>query len=380
MHRFIREFKNIQTAVCGYFFLFFCLVFSAVCACVSRFFQGASFPFPRRFFVFMAHTPLSAFGHLILPETTRNRLDAFVAKRNVPHLLFVGPPGTGKTATVQALVCALYGTVTTNVLQVDAGDDRGTSVFQNIVHPFAERAVRPGTGKSAPFKLVIVDDADSLTPDAQFMLRRTIEVFSSSTRFCFICNSIGRLIQPLTSRCALFRFPVIRAAEMTTFLKLRFPAASPGFVASIVTQSKGDMRQAMMMIEVLPEAEKKDDDTKRPKGQEDEKAAAAADDASGDVDGDADQVNAFLKMCRTRPDVSTLQKFWEGPFQRSSVNTDAFLTALVNTLVARFSADVDAHKMATALNKVSDCDAALRWGADPPLQLIRLGSELSAVV
>lgn len=327
----------------------------------------------------MTHTPLSAFGHLILPETTRNGLDAFVAKRNVPHLLFVGPPGTGKTATVQALVSALYGTVTTNVLQVDAGDDRGTSVFQNIVHPFAERAIRPGTGKSAPFKLVIVDDADSLTPDAQFMLRRTIEVFSSSTRFCFICNSIGRLIQPLTSRCALFRFPVIRAADMTTFLGLRFPAASPGSVASLVTQSKGDMRQAMMMIEVLAEAENKDDDTKRPKGQEDEKAAAA-DEASEDVDGDADLVKAFLKMCRTRPDVSTLQRFWDGPFQRSSVNTDAFLTALVNTLVARSSAGVDAQKMATALNKVSECDAALRWGADPPLQLIRLGSELSALV
>ena len=142
-------------------------------------------------------------------------LSASLESGQVPHLLFYGPPGTGKTSTIIAMCKELYGEhYKERVLELNASDERGISVVRDKVKTFAQTAVGSGfvddgaSGKRAlpPFKLIILDESDSMTDDAQSALRRVMELYTRVTRFCLVCNYVSRIIEPLASRCAKFRF------------------------------------------------------------------------------------------------------------------------------------------------------------------------------
>ncbi|XVF64506.1 hypothetical protein PTKIN_Ptkin09bG0175000 [Pterospermum kingtungense] len=168
---------------------------------------------------------------------------------NCPHMLFYGPPGTGKTTTALAIAHQLFGPelYKSRVLELNASDDRGINVVRTKIKGFAAVAVgsarRQGGYPCPPFKIIILDEADSMTEDAQNALRRTMETYSKVTRFFFICNYISRIIEPLASRCAKFRFKPLSEEIMSS--RILHICDQEG----LTLDSEGDLRRAITYLQ-----------------------------------------------------------------------------------------------------------------------------------
>jgi replication factor C subunit 3/5 len=148
-----------------------------------------------------------------------------IENNKLPNLLLYGPPGTGKTSTILACARKLNGPrFSSMVLELNASDERGIDVVREQIKDFAStRQIFSGG-----FKLVILDEADMMTKDAQFALRRVMEKYAKNTRFCLICNYVGKIIPALQSRCTRFRFSPLQPEHLKA--KLRDIAASESFV------------------------------------------------------------------------------------------------------------------------------------------------------
>eukprot|EP00242_Pyramimonas_sp_CCMP2087_P007469 CAMPEP_0198213546 /NCGR_PEP_ID=MMETSP1445-20131203/28929_1 /TAXON_ID=36898 /ORGANISM="Pyramimonas sp., Strain CCMP2087" /LENGTH=184 /DNA_ID=CAMNT_0043888205 /DNA_START=117 /DNA_END=668 /DNA_ORIENTATION=- len=148
-----------------------------------------------------------------------NTLEKTLTSNNLPHLLFYGPPGTGKTTTALAIAHQLFGPqlYKTRVMELNASDERGIGVVRNKIKGFASLAVGAGVPgyPCPPFKIIILDEADCMTEDAQSALRRTMEQYTKVTRFIIICNYVSRIIDPIASRCAKFRYKPLNEEVMS---------------------------------------------------------------------------------------------------------------------------------------------------------------------
>ncbi|PNW81563.1 hypothetical protein CHLRE_06g251800v5 [Chlamydomonas reinhardtii] len=190
-------------------------------------------------------------------EEVVNTLTRALETANLPHLLFYGPPGTGKTSTALAIARQLYGPelMKSRVLELNASDERGIHVVREKVKAFAATAVgAPVPGYPCPpYKLLILDEADSMTQDAQNALRRTMETYSRVTRFVFICNYVSRIIEPLASRCAKFRFkplqPAIMAGRIEHICERESVTLGPGALDTLSAVSGGDLRRAINTLQ-----------------------------------------------------------------------------------------------------------------------------------
>ena len=176
-------------------------------------------------------------------------------------MLFYGPPGTGKTSTVLALAKELYGPelIKTRVLELNASDERGISIVREKVKDFARMQLsNPSPAYRAlypcpPYKIIILDEADSMTQDAQSALRRTMETYSKITRFCLICNYVTRIIDPLASRCSKFRFKMLDQGNakrrVEDIARLEGVKMQEGAVDALIKCSEGDLRKAITFLQ-----------------------------------------------------------------------------------------------------------------------------------
>merc|ERR550537_1486385 len=134
-----------------------------------------------------------------------------------PHLLLTGPPGCGKTTMVHCLARAHLGdNYEVGCIELNASDDRGIDVVREKIKGFAQQKVSLPEGK---LKVIILDEADSMTGAAQQAMRRTMENFNTTTRFALACNISSKIIEPIQSRCAILRFGRISDEELTNRLK-----------------------------------------------------------------------------------------------------------------------------------------------------------------
>ncbi|CAF0769717.1 unnamed protein product [Didymodactylos carnosus] len=185
-------------------------------------------------------------------------LNKCISGSDFPNLLFYGPPGTGKTSTILAAAHEMFGSdlYRDRVMELNASDERGISVVREKVIKFAQlsaAAKRPDGQPCPHFKLIILDECDSMTKAAQAALRRTMERESKTTRFCLICNYISRIIEPITSRCAKFRFKPLHTdiieQRLQTICAEENVNCEKDAIVELVKCTDGDMRKAVTFLQ-----------------------------------------------------------------------------------------------------------------------------------
>lgn len=310
-------------------------------------------------------------------------LENAVSTGRLPHLLLYGPPGTGKTSVALALCRQLWhpSQWRRRVLELNASDERGISVVRDKIKHFASLAVGhsstasksfftkkkdenamdedEGDYPNPPFKIIILDEADTVTPDAQAALRRIIEAHSRVTRFILICNYVTRIIEPLASRCAKFRFqplpPESMKARLSSIAEAEHCKVEDKELDFILNLCEGDMRRAVTTLQ----------------------SAHALSDA---VDADALAEMAGL------PPAAVVENLWKALGQNSF---SIMQTAVEDVCAGGFSAQVILQAMSqliipsTELNELSKANLSIRVaeaeknlvdGADEYLQLMTVCS------
>ena len=181
-----------------------------------------------------------------------SRLISYVKSKNVPHLLFAGSAGTGKTTCALALASELFGEEVwrQNFQELNASDERGIQIVRTKIKDFA----RTAPIGDLPFKIIFLDEADALTPEAQAALRRTMERFTHTCRFILSCNYSSKIIEPIQSRCAVFRFRRLTDDSIKKYLqaiakKEKLKISAKAYDAMIYIAA-GDLRKATNALQV----------------------------------------------------------------------------------------------------------------------------------
>ncbi|MDO8556362.1 MAG: replication factor C small subunit [Nanoarchaeota archaeon] len=190
------------------------------------------------------------FSEVVGQEHIIKRLESFVKSKNLPHMLFSGPAGVGKTTSALIIAKELYGdNWHQNFLELNASDARGIDTVRSIIKDFCRTKA---VGINLP-KLLFLDEADALTKDAQHSLRRLMETYSDTARFILSCNYSSKIIDPIQSRCALFRFRPLERKDIKTILenvaqqeKITIEEEA---LQSIIDVAEGDARRAENILQ-----------------------------------------------------------------------------------------------------------------------------------
>ena len=190
-------------------------------------------------------------------EEITNRLKSYVEKRNLPNMMFSGPAGTGKTSSAIALAKELFGTnFEQNFLELNASDDRGIDVVRNTIKDFARTLAF-----DSDFKIIFLDQCDALTQDAQQALRRTMEKYTKTCRFILSCNYSSKILEPIQSRCVVYRFKPLGAKEVEKQVEyvanLEKIHVDEKAKIAVNYVCQGDMRKALNILQAASTLDKK---------------------------------------------------------------------------------------------------------------------------
>ena len=291
-------------------------------------------------------------------EAIVERLQSYIAQDDVPHLLFSGPAGIGKTTAATAIAREIYGEDNWrgNFLELNASDQRGIDVVRDRIKGFARSSF------GGDFRIVFLDEADSLTDEAQAALRRTMEQFSDNTRFILSCNYSSKIIDPIQSRCAVFRFSPL--SDEAVGGMVREIAAAEGIevtdegVDALVYAADGDMRRAINSLQ-----------------------AAAT---TGDV-VDEEAVYAITATARPEEIESMVTDALDGDFARARSTLDVLLTETgmaggdvidqLHRSVWEF--DLSEREAVRLMERIGEADYRIAEGANEQVQLESLLAALS---
>lgn len=315
-------------------------------------------------------------------------------------MLFYGPPGTGKTSTILALANQLFGPdlAKSRVLELNASDERGISIVREKIKNFARAAVsNPTAAQRAkypcpPYKLIILDEADSMTQDAQSALRRTMETYSRITRFCLICNYVTRIIDPLASRCSKFRFKPLETGNafvrLQEICKAEGVRYEDGVIESVLLAADGDLRKAITLLQSaakLHGSTADDEIVKEDNVMEvDDEASKTVtvrsiEEISGRVPDSVinSLVQAAIPTPRISENFSTLQKAVENVIL-DGWSAMQLVLQIHDTLV--FSDDFDGRAKNMIVAAISETDKRLLDGSDEHITVLDLLVKVSGIL
>lgn len=328
-------------------------------------------------------------------------------RMTINHLLFHGPPGTGKTTTIHAVARQWFPTdelFRQRVLELNASDERGVSVVRNEIIKFAQQPVMPDpTGRVPPFRLLILDEADSMTDAAQAALRRTMERFAIYTRFCLLCNYTSGLISPLVSRCSPFHFRSPTPTQMSQRLlavlkreKLLLGADDmehARIVRRYAEYSEGDMRRALHWLQCLKavwlaqqakdrsgQAQEKDKHEVQANAQNERCGAQLAQTILQNMSGrPSEELIEDLVQLLLNEDGDAEFADWDMMLRvkvfHQGLSVVACVQQIGTALLARLEKNAQLSTIvAEYLQKLAEIDAAMHQGANGQLQLITLFS------
>ncbi len=285
------------------------------------------------------------------------RLKQFSKRVDFPHMLFSGPAGVGKTTCAEAIVNEIYppNERSSNVKRLNASDDRGINVVRQDIKNFA-RIIPSG---SSSYKIIILDEADQMTSDAQHAMRQTMERYNEITRFILICNYSSRIISPIQSRCAIFRFSGLNIDEIK--LRLQYIAERKQLqideeaLDALYESSEGDLRQAINALQA---------------------SASLTSDITVDVVYQVQgyvkptEVRAALMEClEPRPDFSAARKRIQVLMESYGLSGQDLVKHLNRELNRISDGDIPESVRFAALSMLSEVDYRIATGSNPQIQL-----------